>query len=69
MQSSNVFEVFLPEGTLKWFEVVKSTKTEKEVHIILEEKNIPPVTDKIKNKKISNYSSTLPRKSSRVNLL
>lgn len=53
MQLSDVFEVFLPEGTLKWFEVVKSTKTEKEVHIILEEKNIPPITDKLKDKKIT----------------
>ena len=43
---------FLPEGTLEWFDVVGGTKTKTQITVILEEKNIPPITEEIKGKKI-----------------
>ena len=47
---SSVLELFLPEGTLDWFDAIKGEKTETEVRITLEEKNNPP--EEYKNKKI-----------------
>jgi len=49
---SSILEVFLPEGTLDWFNLVKAEKDENNIKIVLEEKNLPPVPDKHKNKKI-----------------
>ncbi|MCX6800073.1 MAG: hypothetical protein NT091_02935 [Candidatus Falkowbacteria bacterium] len=46
MQSANVFEVFLPEGTLEWFDLVQSAKDENDIKLILEEKNILPISEK-----------------------
>lgn len=46
----SVLDLFLPESTLDWFDAVKGEKTETEVRITLEEKNIPPIEDT--NKKI-----------------
>ena len=48
----SVLELFLPEGTLDWFDAIKGEKTETEVRITLEEKNVPPVAHKDKNKRI-----------------
>ncbi|MBU2214190.1 hypothetical protein KJ996_06185 [Patescibacteria group bacterium] len=52
MGNKNVLELFLPEGTLDWFEAKSWIKEENDARIILEEKNIPPVKDKDINKKI-----------------
>lgn len=41
---SSIIEVFLPENTLKWFNVVKAEKIDEDIHLILEEKNIPPLS-------------------------
>lgn len=49
---ASIAEIFLPERTLEWFEIISHTKDENNVRIILEEKNIPPVKEKDKNKKI-----------------
>jgi hypothetical protein len=46
-----VLEMFLPKGTLEWFEIVDGVRDEN-VHITLEEKNIPPITEELKDKKI-----------------
>ena len=53
---SSVLELFLPEGTLDWFDVVKGEKTETEVRITLEEKNNPP--EECQNKKIHSKGFT-----------
>ena len=47
-----VLGLILPEGIFEWFEIVGSSKDEKYLKIILEEKNIPPITDEYKDKKI-----------------
>ena len=51
-KSKTALEVFLPEGTLEWFNIVSWDKKENDVQIILEEKNISPLTKKDKGKKI-----------------
>lgn len=48
----SILELFLPEGTLEWFDIIDGEKDEKDLRIILEEKNIPPVTEELKYKKI-----------------
>ena len=40
---SSIVEVFLPEDTLKWFDLIEARKYDKSVTILLEEKNIPPL--------------------------
>lgn len=52
MKSTNILDLVLPEGILEWFDAIEGTKNDKEIHIILEEKNIPPLPEKDKNKKI-----------------
>ncbi len=42
-----VLSFFLPEGTLEWFNVVSGTKTPGSMQVVLEEKNIPPVTEAV----------------------
>ena len=42
----------LPSGTLAWFDIKSSQGNETELHIILEEKNEPPLTPELQNKKI-----------------
>jgi len=49
---SSILEIFLPENTLEWFDLVRAKQDENNIRIILEEKNIPPIPDKHKNKKI-----------------
>lgn len=47
-----VLELFFPEGIFEWFNVKSWDRGENDICIIFEEKNIPPVTEKNKNKKI-----------------
>jgi len=49
----SILEVFLPEGILEWFDPIESRSDENNIYITLKEKNIPPVTEENKNKKIS----------------
>jgi hypothetical protein len=46
-------ELILPEDTLNWFNIIKSQKSEATINIILEEKNNPPITEDLKDKKIT----------------
>lgn len=41
-----VLSFFLPEGTLSYFDIVSSSKTDKEIRVTLEEKNDPPLEDR-----------------------
>lgn len=47
-----ILELILPEGVFEWFDVVEGKRDEKDLRIVLEEKNIPPITDELKDKKI-----------------
>lgn len=50
---SSILELFLPNGTMEWFNIVSGQGTDTEVNIILEEKNMPPLQDEHKNKKVT----------------
>lgn len=41
-----VFELFLPEGIFEWFEIKQARRDEHNAYITLEEKDIPPSSDK-----------------------
>ena len=49
----SILEIILPEGMFEWFDVVGGSKDEENIYITLEEKNIPPSTEKNKDKKIT----------------
>ena len=49
----SILELFLPPGTMQWFDIIEGTGTDKEVCIILEEKNFPPILPEHENKQIS----------------
>jgi len=49
---SSILEVFLPEGTFDYFDLVNSEKNGNDIKIVLEERNIPPVREEDKEKKI-----------------
>lgn len=46
----SILELIFPKDIFKYFDLVKGDKDDKEVHIIFEEKNNPPIKDK--NQKI-----------------
>jgi hypothetical protein len=48
----SILELILPEGILEWFDIAGGDKDENDLRIILEEKNIPPITGESKDKKI-----------------
>lgn len=56
--TTNVLEFFLPQDTLKWFDVVEGKRTKDEVRIILEEKNNPPLKAEHENKKVKSKGFT-----------
>jgi len=47
-----MFAFFLPEGTLESFELVRGTKTAHAIHLVLEEKNHPPLADEQQGKRV-----------------
>lgn len=51
-QLQQLVEFVLPTGTLEWFDVTSSTMNEGELHVVLEEKNNPPLTPKLQDMKI-----------------
>lgn len=48
----SIIEIFLPENALEWFNIVEGKKDEDNVYLTLQEKNIPPLTEENKNKKV-----------------
>ena len=48
----SILEIILPKDIFKWFDAKEGKIDEDSVRIILEEKNIPPLTEKNENKKI-----------------
>lgn len=47
-----IVEWVLPSDTLTWFDIKSSTQSETELHLVLEEKNIPPLTSELEGKRI-----------------
>jgi len=47
-----ILELFLPDGTLEWFDVVEGCRQGKDIKVVLEEKNIPPISVNHQGKKI-----------------
>ncbi|MBI3459142.1 hypothetical protein HY061_02670, partial [Candidatus Azambacteria bacterium] len=45
-----VLEVVFPKGLFEWFDLIKAQSDENNVFITLEEKDIPPLTEAIKDK-------------------
>lgn len=56
--AEDVFSLFLPEGVLQWFDVVSGTKTDSALHVVLEEKNSPPITEAIRGKHVESKGFT-----------
>ena len=48
----DILKLIFPEGVFEWFDVISGKMDEDNFCIILEEKNKPPLSDDIKNKKI-----------------
>jgi hypothetical protein len=48
----SILELILPKGILEWFDIAGGDMNENDLRIILEEKNIPPITEELKDKKI-----------------
>lgn len=53
-----VLELILPTGIFEWFDVASCSKDENNLTITLEEKNIPPITDDLKDKTIKSKGFT-----------
>ena len=47
-----LFELIFPQGIFEWFELTDSKNDEQNVYITLEEKDLPPLTETTKDKKI-----------------
>jgi len=47
-----IFELIFPKGVFEWFEITEGKGDDKNSYITLVEKDIPPLTNKNKNKKI-----------------
>lgn len=46
----NFIECVLPEGSLKWFNVIKSEMDDNNIKVVLEEKNIPLTMEEVRSK-------------------
>lgn len=47
-----ILGLVLPDGVFEWFDVAGGDRDETDLKIILEEKNIPPIPENLKDKKI-----------------
>lgn len=52
IEEKSVFGFFLPDGVFEWFDIAEGSKDENSVRIVLKEKNIPPLIEKDKSKKV-----------------
>lgn len=48
----SIIELFFPEGVLEWFDIINGSKDEDNIYLTLQEKNIPPLSEEEKNKKV-----------------
>lgn len=49
---TSVLALFLPTGTLEWFDIINGVSLDEGVHIVLEEKNIPPLLPEHEGKRV-----------------
>lgn len=49
---ANVLSLFLPEGSLEWFDVVEGRLTDEGITLTLQEKNIPPLREEHEGKQV-----------------
>jgi len=47
-----VLEIFFPKGVFEWFDLAGGTVDDDDIKITLEEKDLPPLSEKNKNQKI-----------------
>jgi hypothetical protein len=47
-----VLNLLLPAGVLEWFDVIKGTGDDNLIHLILEERNVPPLASADEGKKV-----------------
>lgn len=52
-KEKSILEIIFPKGTFEWFDVIDGKIDENNVSIIFEEKNIPPLSEKDKDKKVT----------------
>ena len=52
ISEQNILELILPQGVFKWFDAISGKMDEDNLHIVLQEKNVPPLKEEDKNKKI-----------------
>ena len=45
--------LFFPEGIMEWFNVVEGVTTDTGIRIVLEEKNLPPLTPEHEGKRVN----------------
>ena len=75
MNEKQILGLFLPEGCLKWFDVVSAEKKKESMNITLEEKNIPPLYPEIEGRKVVSkgftdiYIDDFPIRGRKANLL
>jgi len=50
--NKEVFELIFPKGVFEWFILIEGKSDDNDSSIIFEEKDIPPLEDEYKNKKI-----------------
>lgn len=51
--NKEILGIFLPENTLDHFDIISGNKNANEIRLILEEKNDPPISKTMENKKIT----------------
>src|SRR3989338_2424597 len=51
--TKEIFELIFPKGLFDWFNLVEGRSDENNVYVSLEEKDLPPLTEANKNKKIT----------------
>ena len=56
--NKEIFELIFPKGTFEWFEITNGKTDEKNTYITLTEKDMPPLTNENKNKKLLPRSCT-----------
>lgn len=51
-KEKSILALLFPEGVFEWFELEEGRKDENNIYLVFKEKNIPPIPEKDKNKKI-----------------
>ena len=50
--TKEIFELIFPRGLFDWFDLIEGKSDEQNVYVVLEEKDLPPLSEANKNKKI-----------------